>query len=95
VSNEVADLGDDGARQRPLAKTAYNRFKLAIAQCDLELGQQITKEQLAGRFSLSRAALRPLAHGEVSVMDIIGLDGALRWVLSESLTDRLGFHERQ
>ena len=38
-------------RQRPLAETAYNRFKRAIVRCDLEPGQQVTKEQLAGRFA--------------------------------------------
>ena len=96
MSSEVADLGDDGAAcQRPLAESAYNRFQQAIDRCDLESEQQVTKEQLAGRFGLSRAAPRPLPQGGVSGMDITGRDGALRWVLSESLTDRLGFHERQ
>jgi DNA-binding GntR family transcriptional regulator len=59
VTNEVADLGDERpARQRPLAETAYDRFKRANIRCDLEPGQQLTDEQLAERFGLNRAAGR-------------------------------------
>lgn len=38
---------------------AYNLIKRAIIRCDLEPGRQVTEEQLAERFELSRAAVRP------------------------------------
>ena len=60
MSKDVADLDDEGtARQRSLAETAYARIKRAIIRCDLEPGQQVTEEELAERFGLGRAAIRP------------------------------------
>jgi DNA-binding GntR family transcriptional regulator len=53
--------GADGVEtpQRSLAETAYALIKRAIIRCDLEPGQQVTEEQLAERFGLGRAAVRP------------------------------------
>ena len=42
-----------------LADTAYRRIKRAIIRCELEPGLQVTEEYLAGRFGVSRAAVRP------------------------------------
>ncbi len=58
VAFPEADRRVDGDR-RPLAQTAYEMIKRAIIRCDLEPGQQITEEQLAERFGLSRATVRP------------------------------------
>jgi len=44
---------------RPLAEMAYERIKRAILRCDLEPGSQVTEEQLAERFGLSRSVVRP------------------------------------
>lgn len=56
----VADeFETDGTRHRPLTQTAYDLIKRAIIRCDLEPGQQVTEEQLAERFGLSRAVVRP------------------------------------
>lgn len=53
-------LDDAGtARQRSLAETAYDLIKRAIIRCDLDPGQPVTEEQLAERFGLGRAAVRP------------------------------------
>lgn len=41
------------------AETAYDLIKRAIIRCDLAPGQQITEEQLAERFGVGRAAVRP------------------------------------
>jgi len=43
----------------PLTEVAYARIKRAIIRCDLEPGRQVTEEQLAERFEISRAAVRP------------------------------------
>jgi DNA-binding GntR family transcriptional regulator len=60
VSNAAADAGDEGAaHQGSLAETAYDLIKRAIIRCDLEPGQQVTEEQLAERFGLSRSTVRP------------------------------------
>jgi DNA-binding GntR family transcriptional regulator len=60
VNNDVADFGDeDTVSQSSLAETAYGRIKRAIIRCDLDPGQQVTEEQLAERFGLSRSAVRP------------------------------------
>src|SRR4051794_14938933 len=50
--------GSENGRQS-LAQTAYDTIKRAIIRCDLEPGQQVTEEQLAERFGLSRATVRP------------------------------------
>jgi DNA-binding GntR family transcriptional regulator len=50
---------DDNGVRRPMAQAAYDIIKRAIIRCDLEPGQQITEEQLAERFGLSRATVRP------------------------------------
>lgn len=44
---------------RPLAEMAYERIKRDILRCDLEPGSQVTEEQLAERFGLSRSVVRP------------------------------------
>jgi DNA-binding GntR family transcriptional regulator len=50
---------DEEATGRPLAEMAYERIKRAILRCDLEPGSQVTEEQLAERFGLSRSVVRP------------------------------------
>jgi DNA-binding GntR family transcriptional regulator len=45
--------------QEPYSELAYKRIKRAVIRCDLEPGQQISEEQLAERFQLGRAAVRP------------------------------------
>lgn len=50
---------DDEPSGRSLAETAYERIKRAILRCDLEPGSQVTEEQLAERFGLSRSVVRP------------------------------------
>jgi DNA-binding GntR family transcriptional regulator len=47
--------GGDGS----LSEAAYRQIKRAIIRCDLEPGQQVSEEQLAVRFQLGRAAVRP------------------------------------
>jgi DNA-binding GntR family transcriptional regulator len=47
------------ASNRPLAELAYERIKRAILRCDLEPGSQVTEEQLAERFGISRSVVRP------------------------------------
>lgn len=42
-----------------MAESAYQQIKRAIIRCDLEPGQQVSEEQLAERFRLGRAAVRP------------------------------------
>src|SRR4051794_20870972 len=62
IEDGVAPFDGDGridVDRRPLAHTAYEMIKRAIIRCDLEPGQQITEEQLAERFGLSRATVRP------------------------------------
>jgi DNA-binding GntR family transcriptional regulator len=64
MGNDMSDgfaeeVGANGSDRRPLAQTAYDMIKRAIIRCDLEPGQQITEEQLAERFGLSRATVRP------------------------------------
>jgi DNA-binding GntR family transcriptional regulator len=56
--NEHDRDGENG-QHRSLAETAYALIKRAIIRCDLEPGQQVTEEQLAERFGLGRAAVRP------------------------------------
>jgi DNA-binding GntR family transcriptional regulator len=58
MQNGTAARNDDGER-KPLAQAAYDLIKRAIIRCDLEPGQQVTEEQLAERFGLSRATVRP------------------------------------
>src|SRR4051812_5792482 len=50
---------DEENERIPLAQAAYDLIKRAIIRCDLEPGQQVTEEQLAERFGLSRATVRP------------------------------------
>jgi DNA-binding GntR family transcriptional regulator len=50
---------DDERERIPLAQAAYDLIKRAIIRCDLEPGQQVTEEQLAEKFGLSRATVRP------------------------------------
>jgi DNA-binding GntR family transcriptional regulator len=52
-------LDDLNGARTPLTQAAYELIKRAIIRCDLEPGQQITEEQLAERFGLSRATVRP------------------------------------
>ena len=42
-----------------MADVAYERIKRDILRCDLEPGSQITEEQLAERFGISRSVVRP------------------------------------
>lgn len=42
-----------------LAEVAYQRIKRDIIRCHLEPGSQVTEEQLANRYGLSRAVVRP------------------------------------
>ena len=42
-----------------MADQAYDLIKRAIIRCELEPGQQVTEEQLALRFGLGRATIRP------------------------------------
>jgi DNA-binding GntR family transcriptional regulator len=55
----VETIDTEETPQRSLAETAYDLIKRAIIRCDLEPGQQVTEEQLAERFGLGRAAVRP------------------------------------
>jgi DNA-binding GntR family transcriptional regulator len=41
------------------SELAYRLIKRAVIRCDLEPGQQVSEEQLAERFQLGRAAVRP------------------------------------
>jgi len=60
VSDDTGHFGDGAdVAARPLAETAYELIKRAIIRCDLEPGQQITEEQLADRFGVGRATVRP------------------------------------
>jgi DNA-binding GntR family transcriptional regulator len=45
--------------QEPFSELAYRLIKRAVIRCDLEPGQQVSEEQLAERFQLGRAAVRP------------------------------------
>lgn len=56
--DRIASTGAPSSRPL-LAERAYTTIKRAIIRCDLEPGQQVTEEQLAERFDLSRAAVRP------------------------------------
>ena len=42
-----------------MTESAYQQIKRAIIRCDLEPGQPVSEEQLAERFQLGRAAVRP------------------------------------
>jgi DNA-binding GntR family transcriptional regulator len=62
IDEDMPSPGQDGRAdfdRRPMAQTAYEMIKRAIIRCDLEPGQQVTEEQLAERFGLSRATVRP------------------------------------
>ncbi len=60
MSATPAHPGDDrDAATRPLAESAYQLIKRAIIRCDLEPGQQVREEQLADRFGVGRATVRP------------------------------------
>lgn len=48
-----------GTATRSMADRAYDQIKRAILRCDLEPGSQVTEEQLAERFGLSRSVVRP------------------------------------
>lgn len=50
---------DNGANELSLAETAYQSVKRDIIRCDLEPGRQITEQQLAKRYDVSRAVVRP------------------------------------
>lgn len=58
--NRVQDQNEVTAESsRSQAQVAYEQIKRAIIRCDLAPGQQITEEQLADRFGVGRAAVRP------------------------------------
>jgi DNA-binding GntR family transcriptional regulator len=63
IDEERMDNGtvahDDDGERKPLAEAAYDLIKRAIIRCDLEPGQPVTEEQLAEKFGLSRATVRP------------------------------------
>jgi DNA-binding GntR family transcriptional regulator len=46
-------------RHRSQAERAYELIKRAVIRCELEPGSQVTEEELAERFSIGRAAVRP------------------------------------
>jgi DNA-binding GntR family transcriptional regulator len=56
---ENGRVDDEEPAGRSLAEMAYERIKRAILRCDLEPGSQVTEEQLAERFGLSRSVVRP------------------------------------
>lgn len=56
---ELPHGNGSGVRARPLNDQAYDLIKRAIIRCELEPGQQVTEEQLAERFGLGRATVRP------------------------------------
>src|SRR5690349_1090424 len=59
MNNGRHDHAEEDEERRPLAQAAYDLIKRAIIRCDLEPGRQVTEEQLADRFGLSRATVRP------------------------------------
>lgn len=59
MSESVSVENDGAAPQGSMAEAAYRRIKRAIIRCDLEPGRQVSEEQLAERFQLGRAAVRP------------------------------------
>lgn len=56
--DQIWDNGANGS-DGSLSEAAYRQIKRAIIRCDLEPGQQVSEEQLAERFQLGRAAVRP------------------------------------
>ena len=50
---------DNGSTESSLAETAYQFIKRDIIRCDLEPGRQITEQQLAKRYDVTRAVVRP------------------------------------
>jgi DNA-binding GntR family transcriptional regulator len=59
VSRAKVHVQETTESPRPQAQTAYESIKRAIIRCDLAPGQQITEEQLADRFGVGRAVVRP------------------------------------
>jgi DNA-binding GntR family transcriptional regulator len=60
VTSQIRSQNDMAVPSNPpLAEMAYARIKRAIIRCDLEPGRQVTEEQLAERFGVSRATVRP------------------------------------
>ena len=51
----AASAADKGHR----AEAAYERIKASIIRCELQPGQQVTEEQLAGQYGVSRGSIRP------------------------------------
>ena len=49
----------DAERHRSQAERAYESIKRAVIRCELQPGSQVTEEELAERFSIGRAAVRP------------------------------------
>lgn len=59
MSNNASTVLNGPAPPGSMAEAAYQRIKRAIIRCDLEPGRQVSEEQLAERFQLGRAAVRP------------------------------------
>jgi DNA-binding GntR family transcriptional regulator len=59
MSNTLVSESEIEAPQEPFSELAYRLIKRAVIRCDLEPGQQVSEEQLAERFQLGRAAVRP------------------------------------
>lgn len=59
MSNALVPATELETPQEPFSELAYKLIKRAIIRCDLEPGQNVSEEQLAERFQLGRAAVRP------------------------------------
>jgi DNA-binding GntR family transcriptional regulator len=59
MSGNAFSANGGPAAPASMTETAYQQIKRAIIRCDLEPGQQVSEEQLAERFQLGRAAVRP------------------------------------
>ncbi len=59
MSGNVVSANGGHAPPASMTESAYQQIKRAIIRCDLEPGQQVSEEQLAERFQLGRAAVRP------------------------------------
>lgn len=52
----VDDTHENG---RHRAEAAYDQIKASIIRCELQPGQQVTEEQLAAQYGVSRGSIRP------------------------------------